>query len=69
MTNRCKITPATALSPTLGGGVTNTRPLTGPSLEDIMPYAPRIDRADLAFDNNDWCPQLRINYPDESECK
>lgn len=63
MTTRSKPTPATVLSDRLGGGVTRQHALTGPSLEDILPYAPRVDRADLVFDNNDWCPQLRINYP------
>ncbi len=58
-----KVTPATVLSPSLGGAaIQKDIRVDGPSLADIMPYAPTVDRADLVFDQNDWCPQLRINY-------
>lgn len=60
---RSKVTPALVLSARLGGGATNTATIVGPSLEDILPYAPRVDRADFqAWTVDDTCPQLRVNY-------
>lgn len=64
-TANSKVTPADAKSATLGGAAVRKISVDGPSLADILPYAPRVDRADMIFDQNDWCPQLRINYSDE----
>jgi hypothetical protein len=60
---RSKVTPALVLSARLGGGATRTVQNVGPSLEDILAGAPRVDRADFqAWTMNDTCPQLRVNY-------
>lgn len=63
MKSRSKPTPATVLSARLGGGAAAPQPHDGSSLADLLPYAPRVDRADFVFDDRGWCPQLRVNYP------
>jgi len=58
-----KVTFAVVLSARLGGAATKAAPTDGPSLEDLLPYAPRVDRADFqAYTVDDTCPQQRINY-------
>lgn len=66
MNARSNVTLAVVHGARLGGGATNTLPadVQAPSLADLLPYAPRVDRADFsAWTCNDTCPQQRINYP------
>ena len=63
MAPRSKPTPAIVKSARVGGGAATPQPHDGPSLADLLPYAPRVDRADFsAWTVDDTCPQLRINY-------
>lgn len=56
----------------LGGGATNTLPegWVIPSLADILPYAPKLDRSELASDNPfilSCAPATRTGYPESSD--
>lgn len=50
----------------LGGAILTAEPVERPiSLADLLPYAPREDRADIECSNYyDQAPQARINYPE-----
>lgn len=63
MATRSKLTPAIVKSARVGGAAAKSHGHDGPALEDLLPYAPRVDRADFsAWTVDDTCPQLRINY-------
>lgn len=58
---RCKLPTVIVLSPALGGAALNSLSVdySIPSLADILPYAPRRDRADLDLVGQ---PQARVGY-------
>lgn len=53
----------------LGGAVLTAAPVERPiALVDLLPYAPREDRADIECSSYyDHKPQARINYPEVTE--